>query len=245
MDFESFLNELRASPAYGDQTAYTRVLEPREARFADTARPLAQSCRAYLEAAGIDRLYRHQAEAIDAVREGRDVLVVTGAASGKSLCYQLPLLEMLQMRSDATALLLHPTKALSQDQFQTLSAALAAARLAGSLAGVFDGDTAAAVRRKLRDEGRVVLTNPDMLHAALLPQHTRWAAFLQRLAFVVIDELHTYSGLFGSNAANLFRRIERVPLRQPPADGLVLRNCGQSRGGRAEADRAAAGGDRR
>jgi DEAD/DEAH box helicase domain-containing protein len=222
-DFEAILNEIRSSPAYRNQIVYWRRDDAREATFADTAEPLCGSCRRFLDHAGIERLYCHQAEAVDAVREGKDVLVVTGTASGKSLCYQLSLLEMLERDPAGKALLLHPTKALSQDQFQAMQRALGAAfplhldplprgerGNAGFLAGVFDGDTPANMRRKLRDEGSIILTNPDMLHAGLLPQHTRWAEFLQNLRVVVVDELHTYGGLFGSNAANLFRRFERV-----------------------------------
>jgi len=210
MDFESFLNKIRSSPVYRNQIVYSRCVEAREAVYSDTGEALNEACARYLESNGIARLYSHQALAIDAVREGKDVLVVTGTASGKSLCYQLPLLEMLDKEPAAKGLLLFPTKALSQDQFQSFRRALGSAGLADTLAGVFDGDTPANMRRKLRDEASLILTNPDMLHAGLLPQHTRWAEFLRNLKFVVIDEMHTYSGLFGSNVANLFRRFQRV-----------------------------------
>jgi|GEM_PF-128163 len=226
MNFEAFLNKLRESPAYRDQIVHSHTVEAREAHYGEPKAPLSESCARYLASMGIDRLYCHQVEAVDGVREGRDVLVVTGTASGKSLCYQLPLLEMLDSQPSARAILLHPTKALSQDQYQALRRALdAAARSTSSgcsgvgthpahagrsLVGVFDGDTPANMRRKLRDEASIILTNPDMLHAALLPNHVRWADFLRNLRYVVVDEMHTYSGLFGSNAANLFRRFERV-----------------------------------
>lgn len=219
VDFEEFLNRIRSSPAYRDQIVHSHVVESREAIYADPHSPLGEACSKYLASAGIERLYSHQAEALDAAREGKDVLIVTGTASGKSLCYQLPLLEMIEKSPAARAILLHPTKALSQDQFQALRRALAPSTGSGCsgigsserpLIGVFDGDTPANMRRKLRDEAAVILTNPDMLHAALLPNHTRWAEFLRNLKYVVVDEMHTYSGLFGSNVANLFRRFERV-----------------------------------
>jgi len=214
MGFEEFLDRLRSSPVYRGQIVHSHTVEPREAQYADPKSPLSEASSRYLASMGIERLYSHQAEALDAVREGRDVLVVTGTASGKSLCYQLPLLEMIETRPSARALLLHPTKALSQDQFQALKrmldAVILSAGSSSSVIGVFDGDTPANMRRKLRDEAAIVLTNPDMLHAALLPNHTRWAGFLHNLQYVVVDEMHTYSGLFGSNAANLFRRFERV-----------------------------------
>ena len=210
MDFEGFLNGIRSSPAYRNQIVHTNVVEPRDAQYADTKLPLGDACIRYLESCGIKRLYSHQAEAVDATRDGRDVLVVTGTASGKSLCYQLPLLDMIEKHPASRAIILHPTKALSQDQFQGFRRALGSAGKTETLVGVFDGDTPANMRRKLRDGASLILTNPDMLHAALLTNHTRWADFLRNLKFVIVDEMHTYSGLFGSNAANLFRRFERV-----------------------------------
>lgn len=210
MDFEVFLNGIRSAPAYRNQIVYTNIVEPRDAHYADTKLPLGDACLRYLESSGIERLYSHQAEAVDATRDTRDVLVVTGTASGKSLCYQLPLLEMIEKHPASRAIILHPTKALSQDQFQAFKRALGSAGMTETLVGVFDGDTPANMRRKLRDEASLILTNPDMLHAALLTNHTRWANFLRNLKFVIVDEMHTYSGLFGSNAANLFRRFERV-----------------------------------
>ena len=210
MNFEEFLNRIRSSPAYRDQIVHSHVVEARDAIYADPDSPLADACAKYLASAGIEQLYSHQVEALNAARDGKDVLVVTGTASGKSLCYQLPLLEMVEKHPASRAILLHPTKALSQDQFQAMRRAFGAAGMVDALAGVFDGDTPANMRRKLRDEAAVILTNPDMLHAALLPNHTRWADFLRNLKYVVVDEMHTYSGLFGSNVANLFRRFDRV-----------------------------------
>lgn len=225
MNVEAFLNKLRESPAYRNQIVYSRTVDAHEARYAQPNSPLSDGCTRYLASLGIEGLYSHQVEALDAIRAGKDVLVVCGTASGKSLCYQLPLLEMIETQPSARALLLHPTKALSQDQFGALQRMLGAAMLSTSCVGpaggshlaglpsaigVFDGDTPANMRRKLRDEAAIILTNPDMLHAALLPNHTRWAGFLRNLRYVVVDEMHTYSGLFGSNAANLFRRLERV-----------------------------------
>lgn len=210
MDFESFLNAIRSSPLYQNQIVHAHAIEAREADCAVTEEPLCDACSRFLADAGIDRLYSHQARAVDAVRRGEDVLVVTGTASGKSLCYQLPLIEMLERDPGGRAALLFPTKALAQDQCRSVRRALSACGMPGELAGVYDGDTPAAMRRRLRDQAALILTNPDMLHTALMPQHTRWAGFLQRLRIVVVDELHTYSGLFGSNAANLFRRFERV-----------------------------------
>jgi len=211
VDFEAFLNDIRSSPVYRGQIVHTHIQEARDADLSDPAVPLSGAATGYLATDGIERLYSHQAEAIDNIREGRDVLIVTGTASGKSLCYQLPLIEMLETDPAGRALLLYPTKALSQDQCQSFQHALEVCGMAKNVViGVFDGDTPANARRSLRDNGSLVLTNPDMLHAALLPQHAKWAEFLRNLKYVVIDELHTYGGLFGANVSNLMRRVKRV-----------------------------------
>jgi len=210
LDVDGFLEEIRRSPAYRDQVVYVREVEARQVRFAESGQPLSAPAQAVLRSRGIERLYTHQAQALDLVRQGKNVLVVTGTASGKSLCYVIPIIETLLDDPEARALLLFPTKALSQDQFKAFSAALDAAGLDDALAGVYDGDTPSAMRRKLRDHASVVLSNPDMLHAAVLPQHARWADFLSKLRLLIVDEIHVYSGIFGSNAVNLFRRFLRV-----------------------------------
>jgi len=210
MDFNAFLDEIRANPSYADQIVYVHEDAPAEAKYTDLTQPLHPQVQAWLHKRGIARLYSHQAQAIEAVRAGQDVLVVTGTASGKSLCYQVPILEMLQGDARDHALLLFPTKALCQDQFHGFSKALGAVGLGGVLAGVYDGDTPSAVRRKLRDQASVLFTNPDMLHAGLMPQHARWASFLSQLKLLVLDELHVYSGIFGSNIGNLLRRFFRL-----------------------------------
>jgi len=207
MDFTQFLTDIQADPSYAGQIVYIRESPAREAQFASTQ--LSSAVEAMLKSRGIDQLYTHQAQALEAVREGNNIVIATGTASGKSLCYTAPLIDMLAGDQAATALLLFPTKALTQDQFQRFNEALNKVGIDAS-AGVYDGDTPSNLRRKLRDAGRVIFTNPDMLHAGLLPQHTRWAQFLARLRYLVIDELHVYNGIFGSNAANLFRRFFRL-----------------------------------
>jgi DEAD/DEAH box helicase domain-containing protein len=158
---------------------------------------------------GIERLYRHQGEAIEWVHQGRNVVVVTPTASGKTICYNLPVLNTLLSEPEARALYLFPTKALSQDQVTELHTLV-------DLLGVdlrtstFDGDTPAAARRAIRSSGHVVVTNPDMLHAGILPNHTRWVRLFENLRYVVIDELHTYRGVFGSHVANVIRRLHRI-----------------------------------
>ena len=210
MDVDAFLDDLRRRVEYAGQIVHVRDVPARAAELADPAEPLGPAARQMLAARGIERLYRHQAQAVDAVRDGRNVLVVTGTASGKSLCYQVPLVEQLAGDTRGRALLLFPTKALCQDQFRSFNEALQAAGLTDVAAGVYDGDTPSGTRRRLRDEARAIFTNPDMLHAALMPQHGRWAGFLADLRLIVLDEMHVYSGIFGSNMANLFRRFWRL-----------------------------------
>jgi DEAD/DEAH box helicase domain-containing protein len=158
---------------------------------------------------GVRELYCHQAEAIQAVRAGEDVVVVTPTASGKTLCYLLPTLQALAEDPAARALFLFPTKALGQDQVAELGELSRAAGLTIN-ASTYDGDTPAPIRSSIRSAGQVVVTNPDMLHAAILPHHTKWFQLFEQLQIIVIDELHTYRGLFGSHVANVLRRLLRI-----------------------------------
>jgi len=161
-----------------------------------------------LEGQGVERLYSHQRAAYDAVSAGRHTVVVTPTASGKTLCYNLPVLQALLSRR-ARALYLFPSKALAQDQ----RAALEELNTAGALgirAYTFDGDTPGDARRMVRSHGQIVVSNPDMLHQGILPQHTKWAQFFEELQFLVIDEMHAYRGVFGSHVANVLRRLWRV-----------------------------------
>ena len=189
-----------------------QTLAARAARFGDLAPPLPPPLAAALAGRGVTRLYTHQVRAVEALRAGRDTVVVTGTASGKSLCFQLPALERLLAEPGATVLQLFPTKALAQDQLKSFTR-LAAGHLEVAAAlnpGVYDGDTAPGTRRKLREQANVILSNPDMLHAGILPQHAKWARFLRGLRFVVVDEMHAYRGIFGSHVALVLRRLERL-----------------------------------
>ncbi len=210
MDVDAFLRELRADPAYAGQIVHVHEVPARRADWAPVNHPALARVQPLLERLEIARLYRHQADAVQAALEGRDVWLATGTASGKSLGYILPILERLRADPAARVLLLFPTKALCQDQYTHFAAALARAGLADRLAGVLDGDTPAALRRRLRDGAACIFSNPDMLHAAILPQHGRWAGFFGGLRLVVLDELHAYSGIFGTNMALLLERLRRV-----------------------------------
>ena len=172
-----------------------------------------QRLRAALSSRGIGQLYTHQADAIGHTLGGRNVVIVTPTASGKTLCYNAPVLDAVLRDPAARALYLFPTKALAQDQLAELQAlAECLAEQARADIGVFtyDGDTPQDARRAVRGRAHVVLTNPDMLHSGILPHHPRWAKLFENLRFVVIDELHAYRGVFGSHLANIIRRLHRV-----------------------------------
>jgi DEAD/DEAH box helicase domain-containing protein len=175
----------------------------RDARFADLAEPLPDVVRSRLP---VERFWTHQAEAIDLVRGGTSVVVATGTASGKSLCFQVPIAEAAAGDPPGTALLLFPTKALAQDQLR----ALGDLDVPGLVPACYDGDTGPEERTWARRHATALLSNPDMLHVGLLPHHARWATFLMRLRYVVVDELHVLRGVFGTHVAHVLRRLRRV-----------------------------------
>ncbi|MBN1685206.1 MAG: DEAD/DEAH box helicase [Spirochaetales bacterium] len=181
----------------------------REGRYADFPRELKDDLVSILKKRGIDRLYSHQAGAYEAVRRGRDIVVVTPTASGKTLCYNLPVLQDLLEHPEYRALYLFPTKALSQDQQSELNEVILGGEVPVKVF-TYDGDTPSSVRVSARDNGRIVITNPDMLHTGILPNHPKWIKFLSSLKYVVIDEVHIYRGVFGSHMTNLVRRLKRI-----------------------------------
>ena len=185
------------------------VIPEASANFSSLPMDLRPDLVAALARRGIERLYSHQAEAYAAVRKGRHLVVVTPTASGKTLCYNLPVLQRLLENPEKRALYLYPTKALAQDQLAELSALKHGLPIELRV-DTYDGDTPPGRRTAIREGGHVVMTNPDMLHAGLLPHHTRWRRLFSSLDFVVIDELHTYRGLFGSQVANVIRRLKRI-----------------------------------
>ena len=186
-----------------------RRLPASEGKFADLPETVDARLKKVLAERGVSRLYSHQAEAFERIGAGENVVLVTPTASGKTLCYNLPVLNQLLEDPNACALYLFPTKALAEDQLAEFHGLVGAA---GSdvRAFTYDGDTPQDARRAVRRRASVVLTNPDMLHAGVLPHHTRWARFFENLRYIVVDELHTYRGVFGSHAANVFRRLKRI-----------------------------------
>lgn len=207
MDFSALLQELSASPEYRGRIAAVLNLPPREARFRELEHPLHPSVREALRRLGVQRLWEHQARAVDLALEGHNLVVLSATASGKTLCYLLPLMEYLAQRPASRALLLYPTKALAQDQLRRLADFGAGDHFQ---ADTYDGDTAAHRRRRIKREAQVVLTNPDMLHVGILPYHHTWADFFRNLKLVVLDEVHVYRGVFGSHTANVLRRLRRI-----------------------------------
>jgi DEAD/DEAH box helicase domain-containing protein len=188
---------------------WVRRLVEEPARFADWPAGLDGRLVEALARRGIRQPYTHQARAIERAQAGRNTVVVTPTASGKTLCYNLPVLDRVLKDRSARALYLFPTKALAQDQLDELHGLIGEV---GAEIGTFtyDGDTPADARRAVRQAGHIVLTNPDMLHTAILPHHTKWVQLFESLEFVVVDELHTYRGVFGSHVANVIRRLRRI-----------------------------------
>ncbi len=203
------IEELAARDRTGDVITHVEHIAAREAQFAPMPGWVRPELAAAYAARGVQQLYTHQAAAAQRVRDGRNVVVVTPTASGKTVCYNLPVLNAVLENPDARALYLVPTKALAQDQLAELQAMNRA--LADNF-GVFtyDGDTPADARKAIRQQGHIVLTNPDMLHAGILPHHTRWTRLFENLKFIVLDELHTYRGVFGSHLCNVLRRLRRI-----------------------------------
>ncbi len=202
-----FAQLLRRAPGYTNQIVHTQPLAQRLARYADPAQPLLPALAQQLAARGIQQLYTHQAAALDAARAGQHIGVVTATASGKTLCYQLPTLEVALAEPRSRALFLFPTKALAHDQLRALRTL---ADPLGVQVGALDGDTPHAERTTIRARAQIILSNPDMLHRTVLPDHQRWAALLRQLRFVVVDEAHSYRGVFGTHVALVLRRLRRL-----------------------------------
>ena len=189
-----------------------RVFDPQEPIYGDLNFALSQNLvNALYNTKGITQVYSHQAEAINNLHDGYNVIVSTSTSSGKSLIYQLPMLHELELDPNSRGMYIFPTKALAQDQRRSVKDLLQyIPGLENVLVDTFDGDTAMADRNLIREEGRIIFTNPDMLHITILPQEDKWRIFLQNLKFVVVDELHVYNGLFGSHVAFIMRRLRRI-----------------------------------
>jgi DEAD/DEAH box helicase domain-containing protein len=203
------LDTFAARDSNGETLTAVRHYPAREAQWAEFPEWIDSDLRAAYSAKGIRQLYTHQAAAVEAVHGGKNVVIVTPTASGKTLCYNLPILNEILGDSDTRALYLFPTKALAQDQLAELYDLNQ--RLENRF-GVFtyDGDTPSDARKSIREKSHIVLTNPDMLHTGILPHHTRWTRLFENLRYIVVDELHNYRGVFGSHLCNVLRRLRRI-----------------------------------
>ncbi|WP_423798921.1 DEAD/DEAH box helicase [Neobacillus sp. SAB-20_R2A] len=208
-DLQAILSDIKVNEDFKDNIAAWHTLPKKEAQTVTFPRDLHPLLHEALNQKGIDELYTHQRSAYEATMAGRSIVAVTPTASGKTLCYNLPVLQSILNDPSTRALYMFPTKALAQDQKSEINEIIQAASMDIN-SYTYDGDTPANIRQRVRKAGHVVITNPDMLHSGILPHHTKWVSLFENLKFVVIDELHTYRGVFGSHVANVIRRLKRI-----------------------------------
>ena len=209
MNTGQLLTYLKSNPDFASNVTHWQVMPARPAKYDDYPDCFDPALRAVLESRGVKRLYSHQRRALDLAQAGKDFVVITPTASGKTMCYNLPVLSEILRDNESRALYLFPTKALSSDQVAELYEIIKAMD-APIKAFTFDGDTPVSARKAIRQAGHIVVTNPDMLHAGILPHHTKWVKLFENLKYIVIDEIHAYRGVFGSNLANVIRRLKRI-----------------------------------
>ena len=209
MNTGQLLDYLKHNPDFASNVTHWQVMPARPAKYDDYPDGFDPALRAVLESRGVKRLYSHQRRALDLAQAGKDFVVITPTASGKTMCYNLPVLSEILRDNESRALYLFPTKALSSDQVAELYEIIKAMD-APIKAFTFDGDTPVSARKAIRQAGHIVVTNPDMLHAGILPHHTKWVKLFENLKYIVIDEIHAYRGVFGSNLANVIRRLKRI-----------------------------------
>ena len=216
MSLSEYIHSLKAYKGFAGDIVCHRTLDPVPAQYAGSLPGFTHDLSALLEDLGISKLYTHQQTAMNRILSGRHTVIATPTASGKSLVYNLPVVDRLLSDPSATALYLFPLKALARDQLGTVQDLLVRARSLAEdqpvlRAAVYDGDVSSHHKAKIRrDPPQVLLSNPEMLHLAMLPHHHLWEAYFRRLAFVVVDEVHTYRGVMGSNMAWVFRRLVRI-----------------------------------
>jgi DEAD/DEAH box helicase domain-containing protein len=210
LDTTGFIHYLTTQPGYTDQIVHIENIAPRKAVYAELENPLAKSLEKCLDDNGLLPLYTHQAQAVNIARQGRNVMIATSSASGKTLCYNIPIMEAMLTEKSCRALYLFPTKALTQDQLRNLRNQFCPDIIRPEECGTFDGDTPKAERAEIKNSARILFTNPDMLHLGILPNHQSWSRMLRRLKYVVVDEAHIYRGVFGSHVACVLRRLRRL-----------------------------------
>ncbi|MDD4859941.1 MAG: DEAD/DEAH box helicase [Dehalococcoidales bacterium] len=210
MNATAFLNHLRAHADYLNQIAHIEHIWPREANCGTLDEPLDRELQDCLDKQGLSRLFRHQAEAVNHIRQGKNVIVATSSASGKTLCYNIAVMQSLLTEPASRAIYLFPTKALAQDQLRSLRETFTPELFPPTDFATFDGDTPREERAVVRKQSRIILSNPDMLHVGILPNHAAWAGLIRHLRYVVVDEAHIYRGVFGSHVAGVLRRLRRL-----------------------------------
>ncbi len=213
MDANAFVHHLTSLPDYEQQIVHIQYIPQCDARFGQLDKPLHPLLQSQLESSGIVSLYTHQAMAVNGARCGKNIMVATASASGKTLCYNLPVLEALLNDRTSRALYLFPTKALAQDQLRSLYQLACPKIVPFGECATFDGDTPQSERGEIKKRARVILTNPDMLHLGILPNHKSWSRMFSQLKYVIVDEAHVYRGVFGSHVANILRRLHRLCAR--------------------------------
>lgn len=206
---QQLLDEWKVDGNRFPQIEHIHTTEEKEAIFAPFPETMHPSIQKALKSRGVNQLYIHQRLAFDAASTGKSYTTITPTASGKSLCYHLPVLQSIMEDPTSRAIYLFPTKALAQDQKSDLNNLIEATG-EEILSYTYDGDTAPGIRQKIRKSGHIVLTNPDMLHSGILPHHTKWVTLFENLKYIVIDEIHTYKGVFGSHVAHVIRRLKRI-----------------------------------
>lgn len=209
MTLDQILDVVRNDPDFMANITHWQKIPEQPASFAEFPSVIHPDLIKILQARGIKKLYSHQASAIEAILNKKNVVVVTPTASGKTLCYNVPVLNTLIEDAEARSLYLFPTKALSQDQLNELYD-ISRELHREIKTYTFDGDTPTSARRAIRTAGHIVISNPDMLHQGILPHHTKWIKLFENLRYIVIDEIHQYRGVFGSHLANILRRLKRI-----------------------------------
>jgi DEAD/DEAH box helicase domain-containing protein len=209
MTLEQIIDYLKSDPKISANITHWHEIPEREAVYANFPPDVHPKLVEALNNRGIRKLYSHQRQAWELIREGKNIILVTPTASGKTLAYNLPILNKILSEPETRALYLFPTKALSQDQYNELHDIISLME-ADIRTFTFDGDTPVNARKAIRKSGQVVITNPDMLHQGILPHHTIWLKLFENLKYIVVDEIHYYRGVLGSHLGNLVRRLKRI-----------------------------------
>jgi DEAD/DEAH box helicase domain-containing protein len=208
-NLQQLIEHFKRDEDFNKQIVHWHTIDEKPAQLVDMPNEIDDRIRKALHKRGVEKLYTHQSSAFQLAMEGNSFTAVTPTASGKTLCYNLPVLQTIMDNPDSRALYIFPTKALAQDQKSELNEIIAEAEVSIN-SYTYDGDTSANIRQKVRKAGHIVITNPDMLHSAILPHHTKWVSLFENLKYVIIDELHIYRGVFGSHVSNVIRRLKRI-----------------------------------